>query len=85
MIFLFTINLPAALSLYWLVGGLVAFWQQHRILREDTEEMEDLADDPKAKKDVSTIPEAEVVTTPATKKPKTKKSTRKHSSKKRRK
>jgi YidC/Oxa1 family membrane protein insertase len=85
MIFLFTINLPAALSLYWLVGGLVAFWQQHRILREDTEEMEDLADDPKAKKDVSTIPEAEVVTTPATKKPKTKKSTRKRSSKKRRK
>jgi YidC/Oxa1 family membrane protein insertase len=84
MIFLFTINLPAALSLYWLVGGLVAFWQQHRILREDTEEMEDMADE-KVKKDVSTIPEAEVITSPAPHKTKTKKPTRKRSTKKRRK
>ncbi len=40
MIFLFTVNLPSALSLYWLVGGLVAFIQQSIVLREDTTEME---------------------------------------------
>ncbi|HEY8999545.1 MAG TPA: YidC/Oxa1 family membrane protein insertase [Candidatus Saccharimonadales bacterium] len=40
MIFLFTVNLPSALSLYWLVGGLVAFVQQSYALREDTTEME---------------------------------------------
>lgn len=62
MIFLFTVNLPSALSLYWLVGGLVAFIQQSIALREDTEEMEAIADKstPK-KKDVSKIKEAEVV------------------------
>jgi membrane protein insertase Oxa1/YidC/SpoIIIJ len=38
------VSLPSALSLYWLVGGLVAFIQQSIVLREDTEEMEDLAD-----------------------------------------
>lgn len=43
MIFFFTVGLPSALSLYWLVGGLVAFIQQSIVLREDTEEMEDLA------------------------------------------
>lgn len=40
MIFLFTVNLPSALSLYWLVGGLVAFAQQSYALRGDTTEME---------------------------------------------
>lgn len=39
-IFLFTVHLPSALSLYWLVGGLVAFLQQYYVLREDVEEME---------------------------------------------
>lgn len=61
MIFLFTVNLPSALSLYWLVGGLVAFIQQSIALREDTEEMEALADQPSKKKDASKIKEAEVV------------------------
>ena len=40
MIFLFTVNIASALSLYWLVGGLVAYAQQSFILREDTTEME---------------------------------------------
>jgi YidC/Oxa1 family membrane protein insertase len=40
MIFLFTVNLASALSLYWLVGGVVAFIQQSLVLREDTSEME---------------------------------------------
>jgi YidC/Oxa1 family membrane protein insertase len=46
MIFVFTINLPSALGLYWFVGGLVAYLQQARILRQDEEELEDIADKP---------------------------------------
>jgi membrane protein insertase Oxa1/YidC/SpoIIIJ len=71
MIFLFTVNIASALSLYWLVGGVVAFIQQSIVLNKDEEEMEDLADAP-TKKDVSSIPEAEVVKRPS--KPKTSKS-----------
>jgi YidC/Oxa1 family membrane protein insertase len=63
MIFVFTINLPAALSLYWLTGGIVAYIQQSIILGRDEEEMEELAGKPS--KNVSAIPEAEIVTTPA--------------------
>lgn len=43
MILLFTIYLPAALALYWLVSGLVALVQQTIILRRDTDEMEEIA------------------------------------------
>lgn len=60
MVLMFTIRLASALSLYWLVGGLVAYIQQSIILREDVDEMESMVDK-KASKDVSTIPEAEVV------------------------
>lgn len=44
MIFVISIGLPAALSLYWLVGSMVAFIQQSVVLREDSEEMDELAD-----------------------------------------
>lgn len=44
MIFVISVGLPAALSLYWLVGSLVAFIQQSIVLREDSEEMDKLAD-----------------------------------------
>lgn len=78
MIFIFTVNLASALSLYWLTGGVVAFIQQSLVLRKDETEMETLADKPS--KNVATIPEAEVVekqvkakTTP---KPKAKKPTK---------
>jgi YidC/Oxa1 family membrane protein insertase len=64
-IFIVTINLPAALGLYWLVGGIVAFIQQDRVLRQDETEMEAMADEPS--KDVANIPEAELVTPPKTK------------------
>ncbi len=57
MIFFFTVSLPSALSLYWLVGGLVAFVQQSIVLREDTEEMEELADKP----DIKTSNKKEVI------------------------
>ena len=73
MVFLFTVNLPAALSLYWLTGGIVAYIQQAIALREDEEELERLADKP-LKRDVSKIAEAEVVPEPSG--PKTKKSSK---------
>jgi YidC/Oxa1 family membrane protein insertase len=62
MIFLFTVNLASALSLYWLTGGIVAYIQQAIVLRRDETEMEALAD-AKPARDVASIPEAEVVKT----------------------
>jgi YidC/Oxa1 family membrane protein insertase len=82
MIFIFTVNLPAALSLYWLVGGLVAFIQQSIVLRDDEEELEAIAAAPS--KDAKNIPEAEIVTTGNTKKT-PKKSSKKSKAKRRKK
>jgi len=39
LIFVFTVNIPSALALYWLVSGVTALVQQTIVLREDTEEM----------------------------------------------
>lgn len=66
LVFLFTINLPSALSLYWLVGGVVAILQQRAILNQDETEMEAIADAKPGKKSAADIPEAEVVAAPAT-------------------
>lgn len=44
LVLTFTIHLASALSLYWLVGSLVAIVQQAIILREDAVEMESTAD-----------------------------------------
>jgi YidC/Oxa1 family membrane protein insertase len=76
MIFVFTVNLASALSLYWLVGGIVAYIQQSIILGKDEEELEALADGDKTpRKNLKTIPEAEIVAESSVKnKPKTKKS-----------
>lgn len=60
MILLFTTGLAAALSLYWFVGGIVAVIQQSRILKQDEEEMEAIADEP-SKKDII---EGEVIQRP---------------------
>ncbi len=80
MIFLFTVNIPSALSLYWLTGGLVAYIQQAYILRQDEEEMEEIADKPG--KNVKAIPEAEIVEAPkSASKPKSKKAKRRRSKK----
>lgn len=76
MIFIFTVNIPSALSLYWLVGGLVAFVQQAIVLRQDETEMEAVADKPD-KKDATNIPEAEIVTNPSSKPKKSSKKRRK--------
>jgi YidC/Oxa1 family membrane protein insertase len=68
MVLAITIHLPSALGLYWLVGGLIAFAQQSHILREDETELEALADKHKpASRDLSAIPEAEVLPSKAPK------------------
>jgi YidC/Oxa1 family membrane protein insertase len=64
-LFIVAINLASALSLYWMVGGLIAIWQQSRILKKDVTEME-------AEVDGEPV-EAEVIeSTNTTKKPKNK-------------
>lgn len=73
IIFFVSMSLPAALSLYWLVGGLVALAQQTYILKQDVIEMEATVDTKPA--------EAQIITP---KKPKNKKKASKKSSKKRR-
>ncbi len=62
MVFIFTIGIASALSLYMLVGGLVAFIQQSVVLREDAEEMQELGKS--TPRDTAAIPEAEVVSQP---------------------
>lgn len=80
LIFIFTVNIPSALALYWLVSGLVALVQQGIVLREDTSEMEAKADGKASARDrEKQAIEAEVV---ETKKPAKK---RKSPAKKRRK
>ena len=76
MIFFFTVNIASALSLYWLVSGITAYWQQARILGQDEKEMEAIADKPDKK-----IIEGEVVQ----KKTTTNKKKKTNASKKRRK
>jgi YidC/Oxa1 family membrane protein insertase len=69
MIFFFTVSLASALSLYWLVSGVVAYIQQSIILNRDEEEMEDIADKPSGR-NLSEIPEAEIVRTVEKNRPK---------------
>ncbi len=76
MVFIVTIRLASALSLYWFVGGLIAYIQQAIVLREDETELEAIADKPSTK-DVASIPEAEVVQNDSLPSPKTKNKSRK--------
>ncbi|HSX46647.1 MAG TPA: YidC/Oxa1 family membrane protein insertase [Patescibacteria group bacterium] len=80
MIILFTISLPSALSLYWLMSGVVAYIQQARVLGRDEQEMEAVAD----KTDDKEIIEGEVIERPKPK-PKAKKKPSRGNSKKGRK
>lgn len=57
MIFIFTVNIPSALALYWLSSGVVAMIQQAIVLREDVEDMEAAVDAKGGKK----VIEGEVV------------------------
>lgn len=45
LIFIFTVGLASALALYWFVSGLVAYLQQSRVLKQDVEELEAVADE----------------------------------------
>lgn len=44
MIFIITVNVASALSLYWLTSGIVAYIQQAKVLGKDEAEMEAIAD-----------------------------------------
>lgn len=80
LVFIFTINLPSALGLYWLVSGVVAFIQQSYALREDTTEMEAQAEKPASADREKKAIEAEIVDKPKKKtgkKPATRKKRRK--------
>ncbi len=44
MIFLITVNIASAISLYWLTSGVVAYIQQAKVLGKDTEELEEVTD-----------------------------------------
>ncbi|HEX8762200.1 MAG TPA: YidC/Oxa1 family membrane protein insertase [Candidatus Saccharimonadales bacterium] len=82
LVFVFTIHLASALSLYWLATGLVAIYQQGRVLREDVEDMDTVAStSTKATDRAKKAIEAEIVES----KPKKKASTKKAARKKRRK
>lgn len=90
MIFFFTVNIASALSLYWLVSGLVALIQQGSVLNKDEKELEAVgADKPKKKaKSSSTttrvIIEGEVIQKPKPSPKKPKKGTAKKGKKRRR-
>ncbi len=78
MIFLITVNIAAALSLYWLTSGIVAYIQQARVLGQDEKELKITVDKPTTR----TVIEGEVVQKPKSKsqnkkKPATKKKRRK--------
>jgi YidC/Oxa1 family membrane protein insertase len=76
MVFIFTIGLPSALSLYWLTSGLVALYQQNRVLKQDVTELEDMSDKPSAKERAKVAKEAVVVKGPKKKKTKNKRKRR---------
>ena len=85
MVLLVTVRLASALALYWFVGGLIAYFQQSRVLREDETELESIAD-ARPTKDTAAIPEAEVVPqVPASETPTQAAKTKTKRSKKRRK
>lgn len=44
MVLIFTVNLAAALSLYWFVGGVVAYLQQRAALNEESEDLVEAAE-----------------------------------------
>jgi YidC/Oxa1 family membrane protein insertase len=68
MLFIVAINLASALSLYWLVGSLIAIIQQRHILKQDVDEMEAIVNSSptdnakKAKIKAKKATEAQVVT-----------------------
>lgn len=66
MIIMFTVGIASALSLYWFVGGIVAYIQQSRILKQDESEMDKLGSSG-SKIRVKNAVEAEIVSSKKTK------------------
>ncbi len=66
LILLISVGLPSALPLYWLVSGVVAYYQQSRILGQDEEELITAAED--GSKVTITQPKKTTKTTPKNKK-----------------
>ena len=73
MIFFVTLNIASALGLYWFIGGLVAMYQQSRILGQDEDEMAAMGTSTSVKsskttakpsRDLKKIVEAEIVENP---------------------
>jgi len=81
LILIVTIRIPSALSLYFLVSSLVAIVQQTIVLRQDVEEMEEIADK-SARKEAAV--EGEIIPPASKTKTKAKKSTRKSAKKRKR-
>lgn len=83
-VFVFGLNFPAALPLYWLTSSLVALLQQSRVLKEDVDEAEALAAQQEAAEKSSTKKSTLVKSQPKTKKiSSTKPSSRKRKRRKR--
>jgi YidC/Oxa1 family membrane protein insertase len=82
LIFFVTVGLPSALGLYWFTSGLVGYWQQASVLKQDEEEMEAIADSPDKKE----IIEGEIIskTKSTSKTKKAKKASKKAKKRKRR-
>lgn len=56
LVFMFTVGIASALSLYWLAAGVVAYIQQSIVLNKEVEELEELANKKsKAKKSTTKI------------------------------
>jgi YidC/Oxa1 family membrane protein insertase len=58
LIFFVTLRIASALSLYWFVSGLIAVWQQARVLNKDEEELEAVAEKPVIEGEIVTKPTA---------------------------
>jgi YidC/Oxa1 family membrane protein insertase len=69
LVFLFTVNIASALSLYWFVSGLTALIQQGIVLKEDESEMEATAEKANPKDREKNAIEGEVVAAKTKKKP----------------
>lgn len=86
LIFVLTVSFAAALSLYWFVGGLVAYLQQARLLKMDVENLENsvpkTSKGPKAAKKAPI--EAEIVKDATSKNPKNKKAKKSSAKRKKR-
>lgn len=70
LIFFITLRLASALSLYWMVSGIVAIYQQGRVLNADEAALEKVANAPVKPKKVGgkTVVEGEIVQKPKTNK-----------------